>query len=241
MERLAYLLKQWLPGVFQWVEATARAVTRLRFGRRIAKAENQAFLEGSVDGNPAAIRSLDSTDAERLHQFLAYLPPDWLEYFQPHPLDRVGLEKVLKSPAFMNYGLFINSQIAGYALLKVAPTGSAFIGRLVSPAYGGQGLGKFLARYLYWQASLAGLSPRSTISRQNYASLKSHQAVTEYRVVAELPNNYLMIEFPLKNREKPELCLPGKGEKHKGQRVNGITGKAQAKGERRKGKNGLTG
>ena len=58
------------------------------------------------------------------------------------------------------------------------------------------------------QASLAGLRARSTSSRHNPASLKSHRAVAAYRVVAELPNDYLMIEFPPVWREKPELMLP---------------------------------
>ncbi len=108
----------------------------------------------------------------------------------------------------MNYGIFVDDELVGYALLKVAPTGSAFIGLLVHPQSGGVGLGKFIASFLYWQASLAGLRARSTISRHNPASLKSHRAVAAYRVVAELPNDYLMIEFPPVWREKPELMLP---------------------------------
>ena len=157
MERLAYLLKQRLPGLFRLVEAVARAVTGARYGRRIAEAQNQAVIEGSVNGDPASIRPLDSSDAEALHEFLTNLPPGWLQYFQPHPFDRAGLEKVLRSRAFMNYGLFIESRMVGYALLKVAPTGSAFIGLLVHPEYGRLGLGKFIVAFLYWQASLAGL------------------------------------------------------------------------------------
>ena len=148
MERLAYLLKQWLPSLFRWVEAAARAVTGLRYGRRIAAALGQSLVEGSVAGAPASIRGLGASDAADVHKFLADLPPDWLKYFQPHPFDRAGLQKVLRSRAFMNYGLFVDSRMVGYALLKVAPTGSAFIGLLVHPQYGGLGLGKFIVAFL---------------------------------------------------------------------------------------------
>ena len=182
-------------------------MTGVRYGRRITAAQNQSVIEGSVNGAPASIQPLDSSDAEALHEFLTNLPAGWLQYFQPHPFDRAGLEKVLRSQAFMNYGLYVDSQIAGYALLKVAPTGSAFIGLLVHPQYGRLGLGKFIVAFLYWQASLAGLRTRSTISRHNPGSLKSHQAVADYQVVAELPNDYLMIEFPSVPRERPELNL----------------------------------
>ena len=42
-----------------------------------------------------------------------------------------ALRTVLGSAAFLNYGLFVGDRLAAYALLKIAPTGSAFIGRLV--------------------------------------------------------------------------------------------------------------
>lgn len=95
MERFAYLLKQRVPGLFRWLEGSARAVTGLRFGRRITDAQSLSLIDGSVNGAPASIRALDGADAEDLEKFLADLPPDWLEYFHPHPFDRAGLEKVL--------------------------------------------------------------------------------------------------------------------------------------------------
>ena len=207
LERLAYLLKHRLPGLFRIVEWAARQLTVLRFGKAISTALGKAQLSGIVKGLPAEMRVLDIQDVSLLHAFLSDLPAKWLKYFQPHSFDRSGLEAVLKSGAFMNYGLFIDGKLAGYALLKVAPTGSAFIGLLVHPDYGKLGLGKFLIEFLYWQASEAGLRARSTISRYNPASLRSHQAVGDFEVVAELPNDYLMIEFPSHTRTKPELQL----------------------------------
>ena len=207
LERIAYLLKHRLPGLFRIVEWAARQLTVLRFGKAISTALGKAQLSGTVTGLPAEMRVLNTQDIRPLHAFLSNLPPDWLEHFRPHPFDRNGLKAVLNSKAFMNYGLVIDGKLAGYALLKVAPTGSAFIGLLVHPDYGRLGLGKFLVEFLYWQASEAGLRARSTISRDNPASLRSHQAVGDFEVVAELPNDYLMIEFPVAEREKPVLWL----------------------------------
>ena len=39
------------------------------------------------------------------------------------------------------------------------------------------------------------------------ASLRSHQAVADFAVIAELPNDYLLIEFPRVGRERPVLGL----------------------------------
>ncbi len=107
----------------------------------------------------------------------------------------------------MTYGLIVEDALAAHGLLKLAPTGSAFISVLVGLAHTGKGLGSFIVEYLYWQASLAGLRTRSTISRHNPASLRPDQAVAEFSVAEELPNDYLMIEFPRVGRERPVLLL----------------------------------
>lgn len=208
MESLAYLIKQRWPGLFRLIERLARRFSSLRFGRRIKAAQQAATVTGSVDGRAAEIQSIGVDDLATLHEFLFNLPDDWLKYFHPHPFDRKGLQTVLRSRAFLNYGLFVEGNLIGYALLKVAPTGSAFIGLLVHPDFSRLGIGKFIVAYLYWQGSLAELRVRSTISKTNPASLKSHQAVADYQIVAELPNDYIMIEFPAEPRERPELQLP---------------------------------
>lgn len=208
MEQIAYRVKQGFPWLFQLVEAAARGVTVLRYGRRIQRARREAVVNGTVRGQAAVIRPLGRGDVDALHAFLGEQPEEWLRYFRPHGFDRAALCRVLGSDAFLNYGLFVGDHPVGYALLKVAPTGSAFIGLLVHPRFGGLGLGKFIVAFLYWQASLAGLRARSTISRTNPASLRSHDAVSDYRIVAELPNDYIMIEFPRVPREKPELEAP---------------------------------
>jgi GNAT superfamily N-acetyltransferase len=135
------------------------------------------------------------------------MPEEHLQFFRPHGFDAPAVERVLRSRAFMTYGLFVEGQLNAYALLRLSPTGSAFIGLLVAPSLQGRGLGRFLVHYLYWQASVAGFRVRSTISQHNAATIRAHQAVADYRVVAALPNDYLMIEFPPGVPSPPRLEL----------------------------------
>lgn len=207
MEYFAYLLKQRAPYVFVVIERVARFVVAVRFGGRIASAERVSLVEGVINKKAAQMRALHLGDVAEVRYFLNGLPSDWLKYFNPHPFDSEGLISVLKARAFLKYGLFVDGRLQGYALLKIAPTGSAFIGLLVHPDLSGLGLGKFIVEYLYWQASLAGLRTRSTISRSNSASLHSHKAVSDYKIVAKLPNDYIMIEFPVQKRSTPELRI----------------------------------
>ena len=205
MERLAYLIKHRLPALFPAIERLARSVTVLRFGRRSARALAEARIAGTVGGLPAEIRPLQAGDAGALTGFLAEMPEEQLEFFRPHGFDADTVTGVVCSRAFMTYGLFVDGYLSAYGLLKLAPTGSAFIGLLVRPRLHGRGLGRFLVHYLYWQASRAGFRARSTISEHNVASVRAHQAVAEYRLVAELPNDYSMFEFPPGQVEPPVL------------------------------------
>ncbi|MCG5529229.1 MULTISPECIES: GNAT family N-acetyltransferase [Halorhodospira] len=207
MERIAYLIKHRFPSVFRFIETLARMVTALRYGRSAQRALSQARIEGQVRGAPAVIRPLNLSDAVTLHEFLNRLPEEHVEHFHPHGFEQQVLGSIIQSRAYMTYGLFVDEELVGYALLKLAPTGSAYIGRLLHPQYAGMGLGSLLATYLYWQASTAGLRPRSTISKQNEASLGSHRAAGSFRVVSELPNDYLLIEFPSEQRDAPALDI----------------------------------
>jgi len=206
LETLAYMIKQRLPGMFRVIAVLAQWVVGMRFGRRLRRVQAQATIEGYVCGQTAVMRPLTVDDLGTLHDFLETQPEDHLRYFRPHGFDRVALRRVLASQAFLNYGLFVGDRLAAYALLKVAPTGSAFRGRLVGNGWTGLGLGRFISEYIYWQASEAGLRARATISRNNIASLKSLDGPEGWKVIANLPNNYLLIEFPLGSPEPPVLA-----------------------------------
>ena len=182
-------------------------VTVLRFSRRRAEALSEASIQGEVAGQRAVMRPLGLDDLDALQGFIEAMPESHMAYFHPHGFGRADLTAVLRSRSFMTYGLFLEDALAAYALLKLAPTGTAFRGRIVTYDYAGKGVGRFVSKYLSWQASLAGLRARATISRYNLASIKSIQAVADFTVVAELPNDYLMIEFSGMGRERPVLWL----------------------------------
>lgn len=207
IERFAYLIKTRLPAVFPLIAYSGRLVTIFRFSRRRAKALAESNVSGQVFGQHGVMRQLTLEDLDSLKYFFSSMPDSRFYYFNPHGFENSDLIAVIRSRSFMVYGLFVEGVIVAYALLKLAPTGTAFIGRIVATDYAGKGVGRFLSKYLYWQASLAGLRSRSTISKNNLASLRSHQAVAEFSVIAELPNDYLLIEFQKVGRERPVLEL----------------------------------
>lgn len=212
LDYLAYLIKQYLPFLFPVMASAAQVLTAFRFGKVLSEARAQGTLDGLVDDYSAKIRPLGIEDVEALGGFLRALSKKHLEHFQPHGFDDVTLKRTLGSRAVSTYGLFVEDRFVGYSLLKLTPTGSAYIGFMVSHGFTGLGIGTYLVKYLFWQTRLAGLRARSTVSKSNHASLRAHQSVASYRVLKELPNDYLMLELPSEEApaHPPVLQLPAR-------------------------------
>lgn len=207
MEYFAYLLKTYIPWLFAIVSKLGVLATEIRYRGKVTAAYSSANFLGTIKSKEAGIRPLEISDMNVIFEFVSGLPKSHLKFFHPHDFDTKSLRKVITSPAFLTYGLFVEGELKAYALLKITPVGSAFIGRLVSPELNGLGIGKFLARYLYWQAHQVGVIPHSTISKSNLASLRSHESVADFEVVKELPNDFLLIRFTPKPEDPPKLDI----------------------------------
>ncbi len=205
MEYFAYLLKVYIPWSFAIISRIGRLVTEIRYRQEVAAVYGLANITGTINGKVADIRPLETSDIEAMFDFVAGLPVNHLKFFHPHDFDAQSLRMVFSSPAFLTYGLFVEGELKAYALLKLTPFGSAFIGRLVSPELNGLGIGRYLARYLYWQAHEVGVTPHSTISKSNLASLRSHESVGDFKVLKELPNDFLLIRFTTRPEAPPKL------------------------------------
>lgn len=209
LDTLAYRIKLTFPTAFRMAYALSRGVTSIRHKRGRQAALSCATIHGSINGENAVIRPLASKDTVPVHTFFTGLPGQHLQYFQPHGLDRRSISMVLSSRAYCSYGVFVADVLKAYGLIKLFPTRNAYIGRLVAPDRASQGIGKFLSRYLCWQASIIGVTPSSTIHKDNLPSLASHKAVREVVIADELPNDYVRVIYPQLESDSfpPELRL----------------------------------
>ena len=81
LERLAYLIKTHLPGVFPVIAYAGHWVTVLGFSRRRAEALAEASIQGEVAGQRAVMRPLDLDDLDALQGFIEAMPESHLAYF----------------------------------------------------------------------------------------------------------------------------------------------------------------
>ncbi len=205
MDKLAYKIKSFSPSFFRLLATAAGIITITRYGNTVKTVLKQS---GRFEAHEnLLIRPLATEDANLLATFFVETPDEELLYFKPHGFSEGELVQILRTNSFMNYGMFIDGKLEGYGLLKISPTGTAYMGRIVSPIWRGHRLGGLWAQFLYWQASLAGLTTRATIKQDNIASIKSHQSIGKYREIGKLANNHIMIEYPSTPVQKPQFQL----------------------------------
>jgi hypothetical protein len=90
--------------------------------------------------------------------------------------------------------------VVGYVFLRCLFNGKCFRGKMVDVNWREKGIAVLMGHLSTEIALHLGLRMFGTISKENYASLYSSQSSNEIKVVEELPNNYLYIEYlPKKN------------------------------------------
>lgn len=174
IRKLLYSLNRRAPLLFAPVRLASGALARHLHAAAIREAMAGAELSACVDGSRRVLRPLQAGDADALAAFLELQEQNRLSYFRPHGFDLPALRRHLRTGQFLSYGLFEDSVIIAYGLIRLTPGRSAFIGSMVSQHHAGLGVGKLMARYLYWQVASMGLDAYLTISDDNPASLRSH-------------------------------------------------------------------
>lgn len=209
VDSMVYRIKHHVPALFRLMYLFARPVAIMRHGRCRKTAVAAALLEGSVGGRHSVMRPLGVRDLDDLYAFLAGMPADHLYYFHPHDFSVPALRRVLRSAAFCCYGLYVEGKLHAYGILKLLPSRRGYFGGLVSPEAAGRGIGKFLWRYLWWQAYLIRVIPAATVHRDNTASLASQRSIRIVQMHEELPGGYRRVTYPVMESDKhaPELNL----------------------------------
>ena len=210
LDALAYRIRDVAPLLYRGVERVAGLASAIRFGSSIRKALDTAALYGSVRGANATIRPLLVEELAALRVFFGRMPATHLRFFRPHGMDTSSVRKVLSRRDYLTYGLWINSELAGYAIIKVFLSGKGYVGLLVDPEHTGIGLGTFLWKYLFWQCQLVGVSAHATVHPDNKASLESARRIHPMEMCGKARNGYLFVCYPVVDADKTPPTLKTK-------------------------------
>ena len=140
-------------------------------------------------------RELLKSDLQGLTDLLSKQPDGFDQYFKPHKFDIDSLRLMFENKSFKMLGVFDDSEIVGYFFIRFFANKKAFRGKMVDSNHQRQGIAKNIGRITTNIALDAGFRLFATISKNNFSSWYSSSAVNEIRIIKELPNNYLYIEY----------------------------------------------
>lgn len=184
-------IKTSCPGIWSFIEGFNGFLVSFLYGGAIQKQVERNF--DSV--NEIAYRVLQREDAESLVELIASQPKGFDEYFKPHAFDLSTFRKVLQNRTYLLIGAFDGNKLIGYCFLRFAVNKAAYRGKMVDKTYQGRGIAKQMGIFMTRIAIGAGFRLFATISKHNLASMHSSKAVNEIKVIKELPDDYVYIEY----------------------------------------------
>ena len=193
MTRLLLFIKHRLPFLWRGVDWLNAVLFRLLHGDRLDSAAQRCFGEFTLDGY--RFRALTAADLDGLADLLARQKPDRLDYFKPHGFDRASLERVARNPSFLMFGVFSGELLVGYFFLRCFWNRKCFVGRLIDEPYERKGIGRVMNQILYNTAWRSKFRCLTTVSKNNALVMRSHANNPTFRVLKQLPNDYLFVEF----------------------------------------------
>lgn len=144
-------------------------------------------------------RRLDPEDATELYELIKSQPAEDLKYFGPHRFELNAIKKQFSNRAFLMMGSYDKDKLMGYFFLRFFANKKCFVGRLIDSQYRGKGIGRVMNNIMYETAWRMNFSCLSTISKNNKAVIQAHSKNQAMKVLKELNNDYLLVEFVKRN------------------------------------------
>ena len=191
--RILLFLKHRAPFVWRFIEFVNGVLFRLLHARRIKQVRARVLQEFGRPG--FRVRELEKRDLPELQQLLERQGDNRTRYFRPHGFDSVSLERAFANPAFLMFGVFEDDTLVGYFFLRCFWNRRCFVGRLIDEPHERRGIGRLMNDVMYHTAWRSGFRCMSTISRNNAMVMRSHANNPTMKVLDELSEDYLFVEF----------------------------------------------
>ena len=193
MIRVLIFIKHNLVFIWKWIEFANSSIFYLLYHVKLESVLSGVFRE--IPQTQYSSRKLLMQDIEPLYKLIHSQEISDLKYFSPHGFDINSLQKQMKNKSFLMMGVFDKNILVGYFFLRFFINRKCFVGRLIDKDYRGKGIGSIMNTIMYETAWRLKFRCLSTISRDNKAVVKAHSRNSSVKILKELQNNYLLIEF----------------------------------------------
>lgn len=192
MYQLVQFIRHRAPFAWGIIESVNSAGFSLRYRKAI---KGLPALLSEFGDQSVSYRLANPKDAQDLADFFSRQPSEAFEYFKPHGFDLRSIQKLVKDPAFIMILAVKGSTILGYAFLRCFANGKSFRGKIVGIGHRGHGIAKQFGVITTRMASNLGVRLYGTVSKSNLPSMASSKSSNEIRVIEELPDGYLLIQY----------------------------------------------
>lgn len=203
MMRFLLYIKHHLGFIWKAVEMLNGFLFSLLWGRKLQAAADEvcrAYSNEQFSYMPAT-----AGDLATLSDFFVRQPEESYRYFKPHAFDEKTLRSLYANPSF--FQLLVKDQagaIAGYFLIRFFVNRQAFVGYLVGKDYQGRGIAKTMCLITFKICWDHGFRTFATVSKENKRALAVYRHINDFKVIKELADDYLHIEYVKEGMEKRE-------------------------------------
>ena len=195
MYQIAHFIIKYFPFLWDIVEFFNEKLFLVRYGRRLKNVHD--CLEKNQ--GEYIIKEASLEDLSSLVIFFDRQPQSSYEFFQPHGFDEQSLKRLIKRNSYLLYIVKYGDDIIGYMFLRCFFIGKCYRGKMVDIDWRGKGIAVLMGKLATKITTTLGIRMFGTISKANTASLLSSKASNDIRIVKELPDDYLYIEYLPKN------------------------------------------
>lgn len=196
MVRFLVYIKHHLGVIWTLIEWANTILFKWFYSKRLNRIISTIF-EKNAD-SVISFRKLGKQDMVELESFFHKQPESAFLFFKPHGFSLEDLISKNKDQSFIMIGAYIGEKLVGYCFLRCFFNRQAFRGKIVDVNYQGRGIAKKMGMLTSKLCLELGFRLFATISKDNVKSIASSKAVNEIRVVKELPDNYMYVEYLLK-------------------------------------------
>lgn len=192
MYQLVQFIRHNIPFIWTFIEYLNVVAFRLKYG---SKLNSISELLSRFNNNSVSYRLANTNDASQLVEFFKKQPQESFEYFKPHGFDLDSIIKLIRNPSFIMILAEVDSTIVGYAFLRCFSNGKSFRGKIVDVNFRGNGIAKQFGLQTTEIASKLGIGLFGSISKSNISSIASSKSSNEIKILEELPNDYILIQY----------------------------------------------
>lgn len=193
---MIYKISHWLmnkiPFMWKVIEFCNEKLFVLRYKKKLGQ------IHGLLDDYQNEYRIVEASfkNIPSLVSFFSEQPQDSFTFFHPHEFDEKNLRQLVKKKSFLMYLVSnSNNEIVGYFFLRCFFNGKCFRGKIVDYRWRGKGIAVLMGKISTTIANTLRMRMFGTISKSNLPSLASSQESNEIKIIKELPNDYLYIEY----------------------------------------------